>query len=378
MRATLYTLARFVLMVVLTTTPLLLSAQSQQKIDEQRKRVEQYRKDLESAKSEVSTLKKEKGSASRKVEALKKQMNLRNNYIAETEEERSLVEADMNNVSNRCDSLNQELEHNLKLYAEVVRIAHRNYTQNNFTSYIFSAENASDMARRIGQIEHVGEKYRALADSIKSQELRLQLERDKLTARRNELDSITRTLEDERKALAADKEEAQRSYNRLSDQEKRALNNQRKQQQRLDNALAELRKLTEGNTTGASFSDKTKNLSLPVVDGTLVKSQGNMAMISGKRGATVRSIYEGKVIRLAKDNTNHHMVFIAHGQYISVYTHLGSVSVKENQTVKRDQKIGTIGIGIDHNGSESAYMQFMINHAEPTKKMNVVDCFKKR
>ena len=53
------------------------------------------------------------------------------------------------------------------------------------------------------------------------------------------------------------------------------------------------------------------------------------------------------------------------------------MSVKENQTVKRDQKIGTIGIGIDHTGKESAYMQFMINHADSNKRMSVMDCFKK-
>jgi hypothetical protein len=45
--------------------------------------------------------------------------------------------------------------------------------------------------------------------------------------------------------------------------------------------------------------------------------------------------------------------------------------------VKRNQQIGTIGIGVDHKGTLSAYMQFMIMNTESTKPMNVMDCFKK-
>lgn len=365
------------MVVALTTTPLLLSAQSTKKVEEQRQKVEQYRKDLEKAKSEVSKLKKEKSSASERVKALNRQMNLRNNYIAETEQERSLVQEDIATVDHLADSLQQALDRNRAIYGEAVRAAYRSYRQNTATNYLFSSEGISDASRRMAQVQHLADSRKALAEEIARQEEELGIERERLATRRHELDSITMSLEKERASLAEDKREAQRTYNNLSSAERKALNNQQQQQKRLNSAIAELRKLTEGNTAGSSFSDKTKALNLPVVGGSVSKAQGNMATITGKRGSDVRSIYEGKVIRISKDNTNHSMVFIAHGQYISVYTHLGSVSVKENQTVKRDQKIGTIGIGIDHTGKESAYMQFMINHADSNKRMSVMDCFKK-
>lgn len=370
-------LLRLLLVVAFATTPLLLSAQSTKRVEEQRQKVEQYRKDLERAKSEVSKLKKEKSSASERVKALNRQMNLRSNYIAETEHEKELVKDDIAAVDHLADSLQQALDRNRVIYGEAVRAAYRSYRQNTATNYLFSSEGISDASRRMAQVQHLADSRKALAEEIARQEEELGVERERLATRRHELDSITMSLERERASLAEDKREAQRTYNNLSTAERKALSNQQEQQNRLNKAIAELRKLTEGNTAGSSFSDKTTALNLPVVGGKIDKAQGNMATITGKRGADVRSIYEGKVIRISKDNTNHSMVFIAHGQYISVYTHLGSVSVKENQTVKRDQKIGTIGIGIDHTGKESAYMQFMINHADSSKRMSVMDCFKK-
>lgn len=370
-------LLRLLLVVAFATTPLLLSAQSTKRVEEQRQKVEQYRKDLERAKSEVSKLKKEKSSASERVKALNRQMNLRSNYIAETEHEKELVKDDIAAVDHLADSLQQALDRNRAIYGEAVRAAYRSYRQNTASNYLFSSEGISDASRHMAQVQHLADSRKALAEEIARQEEELGIERERLATRRHELDSITMSLERERASLAEDKREAQRTYNNLSTAERKALSNQKEQQKRLNNAISELRKLTEGNTAGSSFSDKTTALNLPVVGGKIDKAQGNMATITGKRSADVRSIYEGKVIRISKDNTNHSMVFIAHGQYISVYTHLGSVSVKENQTVKRDQKIGTIGIGIDHTGEESAYMQFMINHADSSKRMSVMDCFKK-
>ena len=129
---------RLLMVVALTTTPLLLSAQSTKKVEEQRQKVEQYRKDLEKAKSEVSKLKKEKSSASERVKALNRQMNLRNNYIAETEREKDLVKEDIAMVDHLADSLQQALDRNRAIYGEAVRAAYRSYRQNTATNYLFS------------------------------------------------------------------------------------------------------------------------------------------------------------------------------------------------------------------------------------------------
>jgi murein DD-endopeptidase MepM/ murein hydrolase activator NlpD len=188
---------------------------------------------------------------------------------------------------------------------------------------------------------------------------------------------LGRSLEREHRELQRDRDEAKRTYEKLSEQERKALNEQKRQQKQLEEATKELRKLTEGNKVGKGFSTSTKNLNLPVEGGKTEKMQKNMVKIIGSKGNAVRSIYEGKVVRILVDNTNHATVMIAHGHYVSVYSHLSQIRVKEGDVVKRNQTIGTIGIGVDHKGTMSAYMQFMIVNTESNAQVDVMDCFKK-
>ncbi len=372
-----YVVMLVVVLIMMATTGELLAQNRSKSVAEQKRRVEQYKRDLERAKREVSELKKEKGSATEQVDRLTKQMNLRASFIAETERKQELLKAEADDLTRDVDSLSKELEHNKQIYAEAVRVAYRNYRTENTTTYLFSATNLSEATHRMANIRHIAEQRAMLADKIIEEQRRLTTMRDELNTRHQELDSVGRSLEAERSELQRDREEAKRNYEKLSAQEKAAIKEQKRQQKLLEKATQELRKLTEGNRVGKSFSASTKALNLPVEGGKAEKMQINMVKILGKKGDAVNSIYEGKVIRIVVDNTNHSTVMIAHGSYVSVYTHLSQIRVAQNDVVKRNQQIGTIGIGVDHNGTMSAYMQFMIINTESNKQMNVMDCFKK-
>ena len=338
---------------------------------------EQKKRDLEKTKKEVNELKRQKGSATKQVDKLTEQMNLRTSYIAETERKQDLLNIEANKLNAQIDSLVKALEHNRKIYAEVVRVAYRNYSQNNETTYLFSSTDISDAAHRMANVRHIATQRAELAEQIKQQGRKLVSMRNDLKVRRLELDSIGRSLEAEKRDLERDRDEAKRNFEKLSEQEKKAISEQKRQQKLLETATKELRKLTEGNKVGKGFSSSTKALNLPVEGGKTEKIQTNMVKISGSKGNAVRSIYEGKVVRILTDNTNHSTVMIAHGHYVSVYSHLSQIRVKEGDVVKQNEQIGTIGIGVDHKGTMSAYMQFMIINTQSSTPMNVMDCFKK-
>ncbi len=346
-------------------------------IAQQKQRVEQYKRDLEKTKKQVIELKRQKGSATERVDKLTEQMNLRTSYIAETERKRDMLDVEYKRLSISIDSLAQELDYNKKIYAEAVRVAHRNYRSNNETTYLFSSTNISEATHRMLNIRHVAEQRAELAERIREQGSRLLAMREELDLRREELDSIGHSLEAEHRDLERDRDEAREAFKKLSEQERKALEEQKRQQKELEKATKELRKLTENNKVGKSFSSSTKALNLPVTGGTTHKMQTNMVKITGAKGAAVHSIYEGKVVRILTDNTNHSTVMIAHGQYVSVYTHLSQIEVAEGDVVKRNEKIGVIGIGVDHKGTMSAYIQFMIINTKSNTPMNVMDCFKK-
>ena len=372
---------RYIFAIAFAAVCMLLSseamAQKTTTVAEQKKRVEQYKRDLEKTKKEVNELKRQKGSATKQVDKLTEQMNLRTSYIAETERKQDLLNNEANKLNAQIDSLVKALEHNRKIYAEVVRVAYRNYSQNNETTYLFSSTDISDAAHRMANVRHIATQRAELAEQIKQQGRKLVSMRNDLKVRRLELDSIGRSLEAEKRDLQRDRDEAKRNFEKLSEQEKKAISEQKRQQKLLETATKELRKLTEGNKVGKGFSSSTKALNLPVEGGKTEKIQTNMVKISGSKGNAVRSIYEGKVVRILTDNTNHSTVMIAHGHYVSVYSHLSQIRVKEGDVVKQNEQIGTIGIGVDHKGTMSAYMQFMIINTQSSTPMNVMDCFKK-
>jgi septal ring factor EnvC (AmiA/AmiB activator) len=359
--------------ILIATTPL--SAQDK-KTEEQRKRMEQYKRELNKTKAEVENLQREKKSASKEVAALDREMRLRNNYIGEVNEERSVVEKTIEGYTSTIDSLEMVLEHNREVYAEAIRVAYRNYVQQNNTNYILASRSITEAARRNAEIEHITESRKALADTILAQTEYLNEQRSLLEQRNHELDSISEVLTLEKRKLEDSRTAAQRAYNKLSKREKEAINEQRKQQKQYDEAVAELQKMLKGNKVGAGFSRNTKGLNLPVEGGELTE-QGFGGTITGKKGDAVKTIYDGIVQEVQyKKTTNKYTVFLGYNEYLVTYTNLGAVSVKRGDVVKKDQKIGTIGSGIDSD--DKPYVRIAIYDCETKKPLTVSSFFKKK
>lgn len=370
---------KIVILLLLATTPLSASAQKSSKaVDEQRKRVEQYKKSLENAKREVTNLKKEKSSAQNQVRALEKQVRMRKEYISEVEGEHALVRADRATVEHNIDSLDAVLQYNREIYAEAVRVAYRNHKQNNGRYYLFSSRTMTEAARRMSEMLHIAESRRVLADSIEQQSERLAAQRRVLESRSKELDSVTKALERERRELEDDRTAAQRSYNALSKREKEAIDQQRKQEELHKKAVAQLQKLIKNNTVGASFSKSTRGLNLPVEGGTLTE-EGYGATVVGKAGDNVRTMHEGRVEDVVRmERTNHYTVYLSYGAHLVTFTNLGSVCVKKGDILKKDQKIGTIGRGINSRGAEYHYIRIAVYERNSQRQLFVSDFFKKK
>ena len=370
---------KLLLITLLATTPLSASAQKSGKsVEDQRKRVEQYKKSLDNAKKQVNNLKKEKSSAHEQVKALEKQVKMRLEYISEVEAEHRLVEEEIAATEHIIDSLDATLAHNREIYGETVRVAYRNYKQNNSLYYLFSSRNITEAARRMAEMQHIADSRRALADTISVQSARLEEQRAVLTVRSNELDSVTKALDKERRELEDDRVAAQRSYNKLSKREQDAINEQRKQEKLHENAVAELQKLIKNNTVGSSFSKSTRGLNLPVEGGTLTE-EGYGATITGKAGDSVRTMHEGKVEEIVRmDRTNHYTIYLSYGAHLVTFTNLSSVCVKKGDVLKKDQKIGTIGRGINAKGQEYHYIRIAVYERNSQKQLFVSNFFKEK
>lgn len=215
-----------------------------------------------------------------------------------------------------------------------------------------------------------------MADRILLQAQAVEEQREELQRRSEELDSVADVLQRERRKLEDNRTQAQRAYNKLTKREKAAVDAQRKQQKQYDQAVAELQKMLKGNKVGAGFSRNTKGLNLPVKGGELTEL-GYGGTITGTKGAAVTTIHEGIVqdVQYSK-TTNKYTLFLGYNEYLVTYTNLSAVSVKKGDVVKKDQKIGVIGSGIE--SGDKPYVRIAIYDCETKEPLRVSSFFKKR
>lgn len=357
-----------------------ISAEEKARIAEQKRIIAELEEQVKQDEKRLSEIKKDKSTALKRVNSITSQINSRNTLLNRTEKEINSIEKNIENNNKMITLTSQKLAEEREKYAEMVRETYRNHRQNNYITYILASKSFSDVSRRIANIRAVAslraERMRRI-DSLNQQLGEQQLS---LSERKHSLDSVQRKAEAQKLKLQSDVKAAKQAMNQLSSKERAALKDKMESEERLDAAINELRKLTKGNTEGASFSRNTTNLNLPVDGGRVRRYKGNMAEIIGAKGATVRSIYDGKVVEVKRNRINgKYDVFVAHGEYITSYANLDDVSVEKGQKVAKNSRLGEVGASVNITTMESEYkLVFGIYSPNPKEVMRAADCFKKK
>ena len=368
--------------IVLTLTMLVMfvpAVAQTAKIEQQKKVIANLERSIAREEKQLAQLKKSKASIEKQVRALTKQIEKRNTLIRETSRQIKQLTAEVKASEQRLKQLGGQLTQLEQNARELVRVAYRNYRNQNHLTFLFASRSFSEIARRIAMLR-VATEYR-IAEMRRVAKVRKdeQAERAKLAKRKDELSATKRRLDNQRKKLNADMVTAKKAINSMSSKEQSVLRSKMEHEDKLNAAIKQLRKLIKGNKAGASFSNATKNLHLPVVGGKVKRYKGNMAEIVGKEGAAVISIYEGKVVDVKRNKVNNkYDVYIAHGEYITSYANMGTVAVKKEQKVAKNQPLGTVGASVNTTTMDTEYkIVFGIYSPNPKEVMSAAQCFKK-
>ena len=355
------------------------TAQEDRRVEEQKKAIAALEKKIAAEEAAIGKLQKSRKTTEERARRLARQIEQRNQLLTATEREASRVEKEVARSSHMADSLAQALEHNRQQYNELAREAYRNYRQQNYISYILSSRDFSDVARRLTMMREMASLRERKLRDIQTLQQAVTEQKQQLETRQRELDSVSQKVAGQKKRLQRDATAAKQEIRSMNTKEKQALARKMEQEEQLSVAISELRKLTKGNKEGASFSARTSNLNLPVVGGRVKRYKGNMAEITGSKGASVRSIYEGKVVDVKRNRiTAKYEVFVAHGEYITSYTNLGSISVEKGQKVAKNQPLGSVGAAVNVTTMETEYkIVFGIYSPNPKETMSAANCFKK-
>jgi septal ring factor EnvC (AmiA/AmiB activator) len=176
---------------------------------------------------------------------------------------------------------------------------------------------------------------------------------------------IKRKLEESAKIAAAKAAKAEK----IAEKNKTKTKTKTKTETKTPEVKATAPELTEeAEALGADFSSSRGKLPWPVTKGVICQPYGeyehpaikgfmmnnNGVEICANKGSQARAVFEGEVTSIAISPTGGKLIIIRHGEYLSVYSNIGDVFVKQGDKVAIKQAIGSI---MDEAGKTSMNLQ---------------------
>ena len=374
--------------------------------DKQKELEEKRQAILEEIKQINSLLfktKKEEKSVLSQVEDLNQRISASENLIRVTNQQANLLTRNINDNIDRISALREELKIMKADYAAMIQKSYKSKSQQSRIMFLLSSQNFLQAYKRVQYMKQYAKFRKKQGEGIKAKTEELQQLNNDLIEQKKTKQKLIAENELAKKRLTEERKDQQELVATLKkDESKFAAQIQTKQKQadeidrQIDalikaaieeaNRIAREKALAEAKTKGDAETSNTKNvvtkpakteefaltaedkalaasftsnkgkLPWPVEKGMVVKSFGThqhpqfpnvTTNISGVEiatadNATVRSIFEGQVISIQMIKGAHKVVIIQHGDYLSVYSNLASVSVKKGDKVSTKQSIGTV------------------------------------
>ncbi len=347
-------------------------------IDKQKEVVQALERRIADGEKEIELLRRGRATTEAQVKTLARQVETRNRLLTEQRKDVNRLITDIESADSRSAELVSQIEKERVGYREMVREAYREYSNNNILTYLFMARDFQDIARRVTNVRAVALLREQRITKIDSRSQELTAQRTIMFDRKLQLDSAVNNLTKQRARLQTDVNNARSRVSAMSSRERDALKQNEMQQRQLDSAIKELQSLIKGNKAGASFSTKTTGLRIPVEGGKIKQYRENMAEIVGAEDAAITTVYDGMVVDVRMNRiTGKYDVYIAHGEFITSYAGLSSVSVARDDKVLRNSRIGVIGESVDIITMQSEHkIVFGLYPPTSTDKMSASACFR--
>ena len=400
------------------------SAQTTPKIKE----LENQRNELQQQIAESETLlrstKKDVKSQLDNLALINGQIEDRKKYIRTIEKDVRSLNNEITTLQRQLKTLQRDLKDKKDKYGASVQYMYRNKSIHEKLMFIFSADNLSQTYRRLRYVQEYANYQRLQAIEIERKQKQVEAKKAELETTRSAKEKLLKEGEAEKKKLEKQEKDRQGILNGLKKKQRgiqNEINKKRKSAQKLNaqidklieqeiekarkraeeearkKAKAEGRKgeksagsgkpakkgtvdkfkmNTEDRQLSGSFEKNKGILPMPITGPYVIVGRfGQYAVtknvrldnkgidIRGKAGAKARAIFDGEVSAIFKYNGLNN-VLVRHGNYISVYCNLSSVSVTKGSKVKTRGEIGTV----HQDASGNAILHFQLR--KETTKLN--------
>ena len=327
----------------------------------------------------------EKKSVLTQVEDISQRISARENLIRVTNQQANLLTRNINSNLQKMDGLRSELKELKGDYAAMISKSYKSKSQQSRVMFLFSSENFLQAYKRLQYMKQYAKQRKKQGESIKEKTILLQQLNNDLISQKKQKESL---IKENRLAKAKLKEEKKdqellvaslrknegkfTSQIRKKQKEAAAIEKQiealikaaiAKSNKKAGNKPATTKtKLTkfaltpEAKALAANFTSNKGRLIWPVEKGVVTESYGkhkhrqfpnvttnNSGVdITTESSAKARAVFDGEVMQIQQIKGANRAIYIRHGDYITIYRNLGTVSVKKGDKVKTKQELGTI------------------------------------
>ncbi len=365
-----------------------------------REKLQQTRQKLEEEIRQTSDLlnktRKNKETSMNRIQMLTKQIRNREALIATINRELNDMQAKLAADSLQISRMTRQLEGMKAEYARMIGNAYRTMSGRNLLMFLFSAADFNQAFHRMQYYRQYSAYRRTQAARIAATRRAIDVHREELASAAGKKQHLVQSKQQEKQRLDAEKTQKTQTVRELTSQEKRLLETLKGKQKsalKLEQAIEKLvademkaaserakkkeitRESAGEKSLSSSFHSNRGKLPWPCDKGFIsgsfgehphpvlqhVKVKNNGIDIMTDPGAAVRAVFGGKVSRVMAFSGINNVVIIRHGDYLTVYSNLAEVNVREGQVVSLRQTLGKVH---DNPGETRSELHFELWHGK--------------
>ncbi|WP_313808138.1 peptidoglycan DD-metalloendopeptidase family protein [Flavobacterium sp.] len=375
--------------------------------DEKQRQLEQRKAQLQKEMQEMQRLlqmeKKKEKSILGEIAQQNAKIRISEKLISTTAKQKRLLSDDIYLKQLEINKMRRELKDLKDDYSKMIVKSYKSRSEQSRIMFVLSSENFLQAYKRMQYMKQYASFRKMQGDEIKVKTGQLEVATNKLEVKKKDKEKVLAESEQEKKVLEQDRAEQQKLAKAVQKDKKKYTAEIKKKQAESKRVEAQIQRLireaiaeanrkakesgkavskpdtggsakfvltTEGQMLADNFKSNKGRLPWPVEKGYVYSAFGTHphpaypdltitnsgVEIATQPGSSARAVFSGEVLRVQVINANNKAVFIQHGDYITVYNDLSSVSVAAGDKVSTKQVIGRIHT----NSSGKSIMKFMM------------------
>jgi len=362
--------------------------------NELQKRKDQTEETIKLTSELLEKTEKSKSSGLNKLLIINKRIGLRQQLIEEITIEISLLNKNIEEKNIEITRLESEIVRLKEEYAKMIYYAYKNRNSYDKLMFILAAEDFNQAYRRMKYFQQYSEYRKKQATQIVVTQKNLEYEIEQLKEAREDKISLLSRKERENQQLTAEKTKKTTEVNRLKRKERelrKKIREEEKRRKKIEKTITDLiAREAKGNKTyktlsaseeviSQGFKDSKGKLKWPINRGVIIQEFGEHAHpilkgvkvksdgieISATNDLKVKVIYEGVVTQVFAIPGKNMAIIIRHGHYLSLYSNITNVRVKQGDVVREGFYIGDI-----YNSTRGEGSTLQLGIYEETKALN--------